>query len=967
MYKKNSLALCIALIAAGSSQVFAQSAAPVSDVDEVVVSGVRQAELNAREAERAKNIVSSVISQDDSGNFADHNVAESLQRVPGLTLQKTEGEGQFVSVRGLGPGFVSVSMNGSEMATAGADNRNFSLDALPADMLGSIEVFKSLTPDMDLNSIGGAVNVKTVSAFDKKKDTLRFSAQGSYQDYASAYSPKLTLQGTNLFFDQTVGVSYSLTYEKKETEGYQVTHHQSTDLRELKVDVAGAAPSETMLTPYQFWADQENAVRTRMTGSLDLGWRPTDDSEYYLRVNRTNYEDEDVAMREYYRFDGASTGDVAYINTASNVFGVVDGQLQQQFFIQDGTSSTDTYDIGGENRFGEGWTLDYKLAKSDSDYSKPDGSRVQFRIQHLPMLGQGGEDYIKGQIISGAQMAQLGGVNLSAISAASAGYFTMVEGRSQSKMDYDNLFIEDSFRNDTVDQFAANIKKEFDDGRINYVKAGVLLKSRERTRNKDRWSVDPRLYANFCGTDTQCFDYASKGQLGQFTTFTPNHPDFDYDMITRADAEKLIASTWNTAKLLDVNHVGIDSTKDDYKITEDSQEAYLMAEFQLSDKSSLIAGARYVATQFDSTGNFSIRNDRFEDISDQKLDVAIPLAGTENSYHNLLPSVHYRYEPTEDTLVRAALWTSYTRPGFDQARAFANIADRVQLCNPTAPGGLKCSDDLQGTLGATSTADVQNYYMSGATTLNIGNTHLKPMTSNNLDVSFAWYPNDDLFLQAALYYKQIDDFIVEVNGATKALADLPIALPVDQITQFNIPSDLVFDSVNYTTNGNKADVYGIELSYSQSFTSGLFVQSNLTLIHSSADAGPDVRAGKVQLPDQADETANLVLGWENDDFSVRVIGNYRSKILKELGACPDASASNCKAWADIYNAAATGIDFKATYQITKDIKIYFDALNINNDKGLYYYKGNAASGGHVLYLSEDYGSSYQLGVNIKFK
>src|SRR3954463_9318884 len=164
MYKKNSLALCIALIAAGSSQVFAQAAAPVSDVDEVVVSGVGQAELNAREAERAKNIVSSVISQDDSGNFADHNVAESLQRVPGLTLQKTEGEGQFVSERGLGPGFVSVSMNGSEMATAGADNRNFSLDAFPADMLGSIEVFKSLTPDMDLNSIGGAVNVKTVSA-----------------------------------------------------------------------------------------------------------------------------------------------------------------------------------------------------------------------------------------------------------------------------------------------------------------------------------------------------------------------------------------------------------------------------------------------------------------------------------------------------------------------------------------------------------------------------------------------------------------------------------------------------------------------------------------------------------------------------------------------------------------------------------------------------------------------------------
>src|SRR6218665_1290094 len=101
MHKKRLLPLCIALIATG--QLHAQtSSAP--DVEEVEVTGVRAAELNAREEERSKDIFSSVISQDDAGNFADQNVAESLQRLPGITLQKTEGEGQFVSVRGLGPG-----------------------------------------------------------------------------------------------------------------------------------------------------------------------------------------------------------------------------------------------------------------------------------------------------------------------------------------------------------------------------------------------------------------------------------------------------------------------------------------------------------------------------------------------------------------------------------------------------------------------------------------------------------------------------------------------------------------------------------------------------------------------------------------------------------------------------------------------------------------------------------------------
>src|SRR5690554_7031764 len=148
MFKKRLLPVCIAMIASGSITTHAQEASDSSLEEEIVVTGVRNAELNARQSERNKNIFSSVIAQDDAGNFADQNVAESLQRLPSITLQKTEGEGRYVAVRGLGPGFVTVSMNGAELASAGGDvgggdSRAFALDALPADLLGSIEVFKS--------------------------------------------------------------------------------------------------------------------------------------------------------------------------------------------------------------------------------------------------------------------------------------------------------------------------------------------------------------------------------------------------------------------------------------------------------------------------------------------------------------------------------------------------------------------------------------------------------------------------------------------------------------------------------------------------------------------------------------------------------------------------------------------------------------------------------------------------------
>ena len=122
------------------------------------------------------------------------------------------------------------------------------------------------------------------------------------------------------------------------------------------------------------------------------------------------------------------------------------------------------------------------------------------------------------------------------------------------------------------------------------------------------------------------------------------------------------------------------------------------------------------------------------------------------------------------------------------------------------------------------------------------------MTSVNYDASVGWYPSENLFLEAAVFYKDIENFIVDVNGIGMSIADLPLTLPVNQVTEFVIPQDLYLNEINVTVNGESAKVYGVELSYNQYFDNGFFLQSNATLLNSEAVLDESIRQGKVALP-----------------------------------------------------------------------------------------------------------------------
>lgn len=937
------------------------------DIEIVEVKGVKQADLKARDLERMKDGFSSVISTDDLGNFVDQNVAESLRRLPGVTLQRSEGEGKFVTVRGLGPSFVSVNMNGAQMSGAG-EERKVGLDALPADLLGTIEVLKTLTPDQNLNSIGGTVNVKAISAFDRGKNTLKIRAQDAYSQKRGAHSPKFSLDGTQFFLDETFGIGFAISHEERKTLIDETRHHSTNEMKFYKADLGKTddeiAAGDEILAPAQLEYRREVAGRTRQAAALNLEYKPNADSYYYAKGTYTQFEDDDLAQREFYDFqDAGSVGnsEIVYVNSQTKEFILSDIDVFHQHFIQESENKTTTFSLGGENRIAERFVLDYEFAQSRSEEDSSGDRRVQFRERDLIVYGQGSRDTISAKIMSAEDAADIAGLTYDP-SNSIFGTSGSGNGFELSNYQFDNLFLEDGKRTDEIKTVNLNLRTDIFNDYLNYIKVGAEVTERDHVRDKDRWSFDPN--PSDCNDDAACIA-AVNSTLADYDSSIPSDSNFQLPFESRATVDQIVDATRQTVVPATNGEVSIESTKGDYAIVEDTKAVYAMAEFPIGLDATLITGVRWTETEFSSTGFMSLENDDFEfnGAGAGALDIAIPLPEAAIKYSEFFPSAHIKWEPSEDILVRGAIWTSFTRPSFKQARAYAIFDSDIELCPPG-------TDDCDDSQGGASLQQLSQYVLGSDNALDVGNPNLLAMTSVNYDASVGWYPSENLFLEAAVFYKDIENFIVDVNGIGMSIADLPLTLPVNQVTEFVIPQDLYLNEINVTVNGESAKVYGVELSYNQYFDNGFFLQSNATLLNSEAVLDESIRQGKVALPDQADTTFNLVFGWESQTFSARLIGNIRSDVLEQIGSCPVTADINdpkgCKVWGDQYQADVKSLDFKLQYDVTDKVQVYFDAINLTEEADLRYFQGNALSGGNILYQKEEYGRSYQLGVNVKF-
>jgi len=361
--------LTLAICWAWTCHAQAQQAGPDNTV---VVTGQRASIRKAiLQQEGADNIVS-VVSADDIGALPDINASEAAARLPGISVQRDQGEGRYVTVRGLGPDLNAVTINGALVPAPENGRRGVSLDVLPAGMVRSLEVTKTLTPDMDANSLGGTVEVKTVSAFDVKGPLLNMSLGDGYNTLARKHSPQAGLLWADRFGGGQFGGGQ-----------FGIAIGASADRRKLASnDVeTGGGWSNGRLTGVEFRAYQPE--RENKAAAINLDYRPSRDAMLALKTFHSSFSDDEI--RDRLTIGNITGGSAA---EGATFTGRAERRLRQRKY----TRTIDSIVLTGERSIAD-WKLAASAGVSHADEDQPNAlNDVQFRQNGVAGLSFSGTE-----------------------------------------------------------------------------------------------------------------------------------------------------------------------------------------------------------------------------------------------------------------------------------------------------------------------------------------------------------------------------------------------------------------------------------------------------------------------------------------------------------------------------------------------------------------------------------------------
>jgi len=361
------------------------SAAPAwaeEAVERVEVIGQAASIDKALREQKTADSIKSVVHADGVGQLPDDNAAEALQRIPGLSVERDQGEGRFVSVRGIAPDLNSVTINGTLVPAPEGDRRAVALDVLPAELVQSLSVVKSLTPDMDANSLGGTIEVESLSAFDHDGLFYTFSAEGSHDTNVSKNSPKFSGAISDRFSlgngIDNFGVAAAFSWQKRKFGSENVETGGNWDFSD------GARLNEVEQRDYEI-------TRERTGFGLNFDYQPDDYSNYYLRTLYSKFKDTETRNAA-----GVGFADPQASGERGDAEGWRDLKSRQD------TQEIQSYVIGGE-RMIDLWTLSGQAGYSQATEKDPGGiagaefisdfENVGFDGTRKPRVSVGGDFY----------------------------------------------------------------------------------------------------------------------------------------------------------------------------------------------------------------------------------------------------------------------------------------------------------------------------------------------------------------------------------------------------------------------------------------------------------------------------------------------------------------------------------------------------------------------------------------------
>ncbi|HJO65917.1 MAG TPA: TonB-dependent receptor [Sphingomonas sanguinis] len=337
---------------------------------EIVVTGASLLDNTARalNQQRTADNTITVISSDAIGRFPDPNIAEALQRAPGVGIERDQGEGRYINVRGAPSEWSAVSVDGIQIPSVDPTTRAVDLDTLPSDIVANLEVTKSLLPYQDADSIAGAVNITTRSPFDRKGFALTGMAGTSYNQYGKGHDYRGSAAVSDTFgpdrqFGLLLSGSYSMTHRRP--DNVENTWSQTP---------AGLRVTETLFKDY-------DTKRQRIAGTGAFEWRPSDMTHAWVRGTYARFEDDEFRDRlgilwsEGTLLAGSTDRAATYRNTR------IEKQVRHRKQVNEIWSST----AGIEQRLGEG-TIRADVAYSETSQTYPRRDELLFRSSLRPTL-----------------------------------------------------------------------------------------------------------------------------------------------------------------------------------------------------------------------------------------------------------------------------------------------------------------------------------------------------------------------------------------------------------------------------------------------------------------------------------------------------------------------------------------------------------------------------------------------------
>src|SRR3984893_9793317 len=283
------------------------SDAQTGDLGEIVVTGIRASITSARAIKRDAQGIVDAIAPEDIGKLPDTNLAESLQRITGVSIDRSGGEGEFITVRGFGPEFNTILVNGRQIASSTdpsqASGRAFSFDTLASELVSGVEVYKSSTARLQSGGVGSTVNIKTARPFDYSGFKFSGSADMNHDQNSGKSSPDASFLVSDLFADGKLGALVSGSYQKRHdelkaatTDGWIVTGGTPTSAINGGAGVAKTTsnPQGNLFVPQDFGSQEQFETRERIGGTVVLQYKPnenltlTSDTLYSRFTNTTD-------------------------------------------------------------------------------------------------------------------------------------------------------------------------------------------------------------------------------------------------------------------------------------------------------------------------------------------------------------------------------------------------------------------------------------------------------------------------------------------------------------------------------------------------------------------------------------------------------------------------------------------------------------------------------------------------------